>query len=341
MRKPLVSVIVVNLNGNGYLSECIDSVLAQTYPHLEIVLVDNGSKDGSSDRARAKYGDRLRFIANPVNLGYARANNQAITASSGDWIFLLNNDAVLDICAISELVAFANERPEIGMLACRVLQYDHPNVFDSTGLLLYPDGTSRPRGWEEKDLGQYDRPDEVIAPHGCAAAFYRPMLDDVGLFDEDYFAYLEDVDLGVRGWLRNWRCWYVPTAIARHRKSSTFGNYSSFKAYHVERNRIYNAVKLLPLHLLIMSPWRTAVRYLLQAYAAHTHRGSPAQFMKEYSVLQLLCILARAYAAALLQLPTMWTRRRQIAATRRISRSEWHRLIRRFELDAIELALKF
>jgi GT2 family glycosyltransferase len=338
---PLVSVVIVNLNGGAYLRECLESVFAQTHPRLEVILVDNGSTDGSAEEARAAWGERLRFAGNAANLGFARGNNQGFALARGEWLFCLNNDAVLDPGALAALAAFARDRPEAGMLACRVVRYEEPHFFDSAGLLLYPDGVCRSRGWEEKDLGQYDRPEEVLAPHGCAAAYRRRMLDEIGLFDETYFAYLEDLDLGMRGQLAGWRCWYVPGARVRHRKSSTAGNYSKFKAYHVERNRIWNAVKLLPRFILLVSPLFTLNRYLLQGYAAATHQGLSSEFVKEYSYPQLAWLLLRAYAAALRRLPEMLAKRRAIDRTRRISTREWYGLISRYKLDAIELALKY
>ncbi len=337
---PLVSAVVVNLDGGPMLGECLESLVAQTYPALEIIVVDNGSTDGALDALLPRYGERVRIIRNPRNEGFARGNNQAFAVARGEWLFLLNNDAVAAPDAIAELMAFVAGRPEVGMLACRVLQYDRPNVFDSVGLLFYPDGVCRSRGWEEKDLGQYDRAEEVIAPHGCAAAYRKTMLDLTGGFDERYFAYLEDLDLGMRGQLCGWRAWYVPTATIRHRKSTTFGNYSKFKAYHVERNRIWNAVKLLPRFLLLMSPFFTVNRYLLQGYAAATRRGASGDFVKEYSYPALAWILTRAYAGALRRLPEMLAKRRALARSRTLSTEEWYQLISRFKLDAIELALK-
>ncbi|HLQ39051.1 MAG TPA: glycosyltransferase, partial [Planctomycetota bacterium] len=218
---------------------------------------------------------------------------------------------------------------------------DQPHVFDSVGLLIYPDGVCRPRGWQEKDLGQYDRSEQVLAPHGCACAYRRRMLDDTGGFDAVYFCYLEDLDLGMRAQLAGWKCWYVPTARVLHRKSATAGNYSKFKAYHVERNRIWNAVKLLPRFVLLMSPLFTLNRYLMQGYAAATHAGLSASFVKEYSWLQLAWLLLRAYLAALWRLPGMLQKRRRLARGRRITTREWYELISRYKLDAIELALKY
>jgi GT2 family glycosyltransferase len=335
-----VSAVVVSKDGAPHLEECLASLFAQTQPPLEVILVDNGTSDGSIDAARKRFDDRLLILRNERNEGFARGNNQAFAIARGDWIFLLNNDAAADARTLEALLDFAEGRSQVGMLACRIVRYDAPQFFDSTGLLIYPDGVSRPRGWEEKDLGQYDDPAEVLAPHGCACAYRRRMLDEVGDFDEDYFAYLEDLDLGMRAQLLGWKCWYVPEARVRHRKSSTFGNYSRFKAYHVERNRIWNAVKLLPRFILLMSPLFTINRYLLQAYAAGTHQGLTDDFLKEYTWGELAVLMVRAYAAALLGLPRMVARRRELSRRRKITVREWYELISRYKLDAIELALK-
>jgi GT2 family glycosyltransferase len=338
---PLVSAIVVNLNGGRLLRECLASLVAQTWPQLEILVVDNASSDGSMVAAMAEFGDRLHVLQNGRNEGYARPNNQAFATARGEWMLLLNNDAVLQPDAIEELMRFVAEKPDVGMLACRVVQYDKPHIIDSCGLLIYPDGVCRPRGWEEKDLGQYDRVEEVLAPCGSASAWRKAMLDDVGGFDETYFAYLEDLDLAMRGQLRGWKAYYVPTAVARHAKSITAGNHSRFKAYHVERNRIFNVVKLLPRFLILVSPLFTLNRYLMQFYAAMTHRGLSDRFVKEYSWLELAWLLVKAYTAALLRLPEMLHKRRVISRGRTLSIEEWYSLISRFKLDAIELALKY
>jgi GT2 family glycosyltransferase len=337
----LVSAIVVNWNGARFLEECLASLFAQTWPAIEVILVDNGSVDGSADAAEQRWGSRLKVLRNKRNEGYARGNNIGIAQASGEWLFLLNNDAVLAPDAVEQLMRFADGRTEVGMLACRVVCYDQPNIIDSVGLVIYPDGVCRTRGWEEKDLGQYDKAEEVLCPCGSASAWRRKMIDDIGGFDESYFAYLEDLDLGMRGQLAGWKCWYVPEARARHAKSMTSGNYSTFKAYHVERNRIYNAVKLLPRFILFVSPLFTLNRYLLQFYAAWTHRGLSGHFVKEYSWAGLLFVMIRAYSAALVRLPEMLVKRRRISRARRISVGEWYSLISRFKLDAIELALKY
>jgi len=338
---PLVSAIVVNWNGGEMLLEALGSLFCQTWPSLEVILVDNGSIDGSADRAAACFGDRLVVVRNAKNRGFAAGNNAGFRVARGEWLFLLNSDAICDPSAVAELMSFVDGRPEVGQLACRVVRADQPHFFDSVGLLLYPDGVCRSRGWEEKDHGQYDRAEEVLAPHGCACALRRAMLDQVGEFDEDFFCYLEDLDLGVRGQLAGWKCWYVPTARVRHRKSATAGNYSSFKAFHVERNRLYCLWKWMPRYLVFVAPLFTVNRYVMQAYAAYTHQGLSAEFVKEYSLARLGVLLLQARLAAAWRLPRMLRKRRQIRGTRTIGVRDWYGLISRFKLDAIELALKY
>ena len=247
-----------------------------------MILVDNNSTDDSVAQAEQCFGDKLVVVRNPNNEGFARGNNIGFQAAKGEWVFVLNSDAVCDPDVIEELMRFVADKPDVGQLACRVVRAAEPNFFDSTGLLLYPDGVCRSRGWQEKNLGQYDRAEEVLAPHGCACALRKAMLDHVGGFDEDFFCYLEDLDLGVRAQLAGWKCSYVPATRVCHRKSATAGNYSVFKAYHVERNRIYCLWKWMPRFLVFVSPLFTLNRYAMQAYAAHTHQGLSADFVKEY-----------------------------------------------------------
>jgi GT2 family glycosyltransferase len=340
MTTPLVSAIVVNWNAGAMLSVAVESLLAQDWPALEVIVVDNASSDGSADEIERRFGSRITLIRNGRNEGFARGNNIGFAAAKGEWMFLLNPDAACDPGTVGALMRFAADKPDVGQLACRIVQADQPNFFDSTGLLLYPDGVCRSRGWQEKDLGQYDRSEEVLAGHGCACALRKSMLDDVGGFDEDFFCYLEDLDLGMRSQLAGWKCWYVPGARVRHTKSASAGNHSVFKAYHVERNRFYCLWKWMPRFLLVVSPLFTVNRYAMQWYAVHTHQGISADFVQEYSRVRALAVVMRAFLAALLRLPRMLRKRKAIRERRKISVREWYDLISRFKLDAIELALK-
>jgi GT2 family glycosyltransferase len=336
---PRFSVIILNWNGRELLRGCLASVAAQDWRDFETIVVDNGSDDGSAEMLAADFA-WARVILNPTNAGYCRGNNQAIEASAGELIVLLNNDAEIAPDFLSRVASVADEHPECGMFASRIMMYDRRSVYDSTGLLVYPDGICRSRGWLEKDVGQFDAPAEVLGPNGCAAVYRRAMIDDVGLFDTRYFAYLEDLDLAFRGQLRGWTCLYIPSAVAYHKKSMTSGYHSAFKAFLVERNRIWNAIKLFPLRLLALSPFYTLARYFAQGFATLSGKGISSSYARDYSRRDLLVILFRAYGSALGSLPEIWQERRRIQARRRLGALAVYVLMRRFRLHVLELAFK-
>jgi GT2 family glycosyltransferase len=336
---PRLSIIVLSWNGADLLRRCLASLRAQTYRDFEVLVVDNGSVDGTADMVAADYPE-VRLLLNSENKGFCAGNNQAIEVAGGALVMLLNNDAELHELCVERLSEAADLDPDYGMFATRIMMFDRPEVFDSTGLLVYPDGICRSRGWLEKDLGQYDEADEVLGPNGCAAVYRRTLLDDIGLFDEHYFAYLEDLDLAFRAQLRGWKCRYVPDAIVFHKKSMTSGYHSAYKAYLVERNRIFNAVKLFPRRLLILSPFYTLARYVAQAYATATGRGISSGFARDYSRWQLLWILFRAYGAAFSRLPALLRQRREIQAKRRLGALAVYVLMKKHRLSVLELSFK-
>ncbi|MBI5505861.1 MAG: glycosyltransferase family 2 protein [Deltaproteobacteria bacterium] len=336
---PRVSVLILNWNGRELLRGCLRSLRDQTFKDFEVLVVDNGSADDSAAMVRREFPE-ARLLALPVNTGFCGGNNRAYAQARADLVLLLNNDAEVRADFVEKMITAADLDAEFGMFAACIRMYDRREIFDSTGLLIYPDGICRSRGWLEKDVGQYDRVDEVLAPNGCAAMYRRAMLDDVGFLDEAYFAYLEDLDLGLRGQLRGWRCRYVPDAVVYHKKSMTTGYHSALKAYLVERNRIWNAVRLLPLRLLLLSPLWTVARYLAQGFAAASGRGMSGRFSRDYSRRQLLGILLRAYAAALLRLPEVWRERRWIQSRRKLGALAVYELLRKHRLPLLELAFK-
>ena len=341
---PRFSVLVLNWNGRDLLGACLDSLRAQDFRDFETIVVDNGSTDGSAAYIASAYPE-VQLLALAANTGFCGGNNAGYARSSGELIVLLNNDAELagDFLSRMATAARADEEargpgaPVFGMYAGKILMHDRRQVFDSTGLLVYPDGLCRSRGWLEEDRGQYDEPGEVLCPNGCAAVYRRAMLEDVGFFDEAYFAYL---DLGLRGQLRGWRCRYVPGAVAWHKKSMTSGYHSAFKAHLVERNRIYNAVRLLPLRLLLMSPLWTAARYASQGFAAAAGKGMSSNFRRDYSRGTLARILVRAYGEAFARMPELWRQRREIQARRKLGAFAVYRLLRKYRLPLRELAFK-
>ncbi|MFP6627246.1 MAG: glycosyltransferase family 2 protein [Deltaproteobacteria bacterium] len=334
-----ISVIVLNWNGRDLLSACLRSLSVQDCDDFETIVVDNGSSDGSCQMLAEDFA-WVDLLSLESNQGFCRGNNLGIARATGEFVVLLNNDCEVSPDFLSKLLEAADLDRDHGMFAARVMMFDRREVFDSTGLLVYPDGICRSRGWLEKDLGQYDEPEDVLGPNGCAAMYRRSMLDDVGCFDESYFAYLEDLDLCMRGQLRGWRCRYVPGAVAYHKKSMTSGYHSAFKAALVERNRIWNAVKLFPRRLLLLSPFYTLLRYAAQGFATASGRGISSGFVRDYSRVQLLGILVRAYGQALGGLPAAWAERRRIQRRRRLGALAMYVLMRRHRLHLRELAFK-
>lgn len=333
-------MVVVNWNGAAHLPDCLGSIARQSYPSLQIIVVDNGSTDGSVEILRSTYGNRVHLIESPVNLGFASGNNLGIRAATGAYVALLNNDAVADAGWVEALVQAAEADPRVGMCASKIYVRGQPGVLDSAGLLLSRDGVGRGRGRLERDDGRFAREEDALVPSGCAALYRRAMLDAIGLFDEDFFAYCEDTDLGLRGRLAGWRCRYVPGAVVFHTYSGSSAPYSPFKAFQVERNRIWVVVKCFPLSLMAGSVGYTLARYLVQAYGTLSGRGAAARMAGETSRWSMASILLRAYGAALARLPRMWSRRRRVQAMRTVTHREVRSWFRAHHLGLTELALK-
>lgn len=335
-----VTVVIVNWNGRDHLETCLGSVLAQDVPGVEVVLIDNGSTDGSVDFVRERFADRVRTIAHDTNLGYSRGLNEGIRAARGRYVMALNNDTEVAPGCLAALISVADRHPNAGSLATKILSYYDRSVIDNVGHVLYPDGMTRGRGRLEIDRGQYDREEEILLPSGCAALLRRSMLADVGLFDDDLFAYCDDTDLGLRARLAGWRCRYVPGAVVYHKYSAATAPYSPLKAFLVERNRAWVAVKCLPASLLLASPFFTFLRLGAQAWGAVRGRGAAGRFTSDHSSMELVRVLGRAAFAAIRGLPAAWGKRREVQRRRRIVRGEAFDWLRRYGMGVREVALK-
>ena len=337
--QPLVSIIVLNWNGAPYVKECLKSLERQTYPHREFILVDNGSTDGSTGILRA-WSKRLSpstLICLEENTGFCRGNNLGFARARGEWIALFNNDAVADPRWLEELVRHGRPDERIAMLGGKILFHEPAGVIDKAGHLIYWDGQNRGRGTMEADAGQYDRDEEILWPDACAALYHRRVFEDTGGFDETFFAYGDDADLGMRARLLGWRAWYVPSARVVHRHSATAGAYSPLKVMLVERNRLLLAVKNFPLPLLLLNPFWTLRRYARHAVAAAQRKGSAGRFVSEHGRARPLLNLLWSYGSALKLLPAALRARRRIQRTRRLSRCEVMELLRRYQIDVREL----
>jgi len=257
---PTVSIIVLNWNGKQYLETCLSSLLRQKYPDIEIIFVDNGSTDGSVELVRNKYPSVI-VIAHDKNLGFAGGVNSGIIASHGKYIATINNDAEADIEWISRLVQVMGADKCIGSCASKMLRYYDRKIIDSAGVVVYQNGNAYDRGAQEFDAGQYDIQTEIFGACAGAALYRREMFDEIGIFDEKYFAYFEDVDLSYRMHLFGWKCIFVPDAIVYHIHSATSQKASPFKIFYLERNKLWNMWKYYPLSMLIMQFPYTNIHY--------------------------------------------------------------------------------
>jgi GT2 family glycosyltransferase len=335
----LISLVIVNYNGRDYLPECVASARGQAYPRTELVLVDNGSTDGSREWLRESLPSGAILVELDRNTGFAGGANAGIRAGQGEFCALLNNDAVADPDWLVEL-ALPMADPGVGMVASKILFYDEPGVIDKTGHLLFPDGLNRGRGAGEVDRGQFDADDDALFPDGCAALYRRRMLEEVGLFDEQFFAYGDDADLGLRARWQGWRCRYAARARVYHRHSRTLGKYSPEKAFLVERNRLWVAVKLFPWPLLALTPLFTLWRFAWHAGSILSRRGLAGGVAREHSPVRLAAALLRAYASGIAGLPRILAKRRAALGARRLTDREFYRLLARFRVSARELALR-
>ena len=239
---PIVSVIVLNWNGKHLLERCLPSVLGQDYGDYEVVLFDNGSTDGSTDWVSAHF-PAVRVLGTDENVGFSRGNNQAIRATESPFVVLLNNDADPAANWLGDLIAAATSDPSVGMCASKMVRADDPTVMDTCGIEVDRAGIGWDRYSGEPERAEETEPYEIFGPCGGAALYRREMLDQVGLLDEDYFIYYEDIDLAWRAQRAGWRCLYVPSARVVHRHSGTVGERSPFKQYLLGRNKLWTIVK--------------------------------------------------------------------------------------------------
>ncbi len=337
MTLPRVSIIVLNFNGKHFLDDNLSSLMKQSYTPLEVILVDNASKDGSVEYVQ-EYFPEVKILVNDKNTGFP-ANNLGIQSSTGDYIMLLNNDTVVDPHMVEESVKELVKDDQIGMGAVKILSMGQLNILDSIGINIYPDGMSRQRGRLEEDTGQYDRVEELLIPSGCAAFYKKDMLNEVGLLDEDFFAYCEDTDLGFRGRLAGWKTISIPSARVYHHYSGSFSKVSPFKAFLVERNHLWFAIKCFPITMLLTLPFYTFYRFAVQIYAVVRGKGMGGKFVKEQSSFALIGILVRAYCSAFAKLPTMLKKRKVIQKNRKVTTREVKDWFKKHRITARDLTM--
>jgi GT2 family glycosyltransferase len=241
----LVSVVIPNWNGKHWLQRCLPALLAQSFQGFEAIVVDNGSTDGSADWIAANY-PRVQILRNQCNVGFAGATNQGIALTRSKYVATLNNDTEVAVNWLELLVCAAESDPCVGMWASKMLFADCPDIINSAGICLDKCGIAWDRLGGAQDQPGDQSLQDVFGPCGGAALYSRKLLNEVGLFDEDFFAYLDDVDLAWRARLAGWRCLYVSNALVYHHHSATLRQMPSLKWRLLGRNKIAMILKDYP-----------------------------------------------------------------------------------------------
>jgi len=258
MADPLVSIVIVYWNDFPWLQGCLRSLQQLDYPDVEIVVVDNGSTDGSGANVQQEF-PQARLLRIELNCGFARANNLGIARTKGKYVVLLNSDTTVEPGWIRPQVELCEADPQIGMCTSKMMLMREPGKLNSAGMYLKRDGLTKHFGDGAEDRGQFDERRTVFGVSGACAFCRREMLDQIGLLDEDFFAYYEDTDLSWRAWIRGWKCLYVPEAKLRHyRNVTTEQNKDLYWHYRYlnQRNRIWVYLKNCSWgSMLRYSPW--------------------------------------------------------------------------------------
>ena len=328
-----ISVVIPTLAADDALDACVASLRQQTLDAqaFEVIVVDNSGK-GMANRLAPP----VRVISNKVNTGYGGGVNAGIRESKSEWIFALNDDTTLHVECLQQLLTAAEQRREIGMCAPLILRQGTNTIDSAGGLLIAPDGTSKQRG-QTREARDFKANAETLLPSGCAALYRREMLDEIGLFEESYFLYCEDTDLGLRARRNAWECVYVPAAVVEHRYSHTSGGgTSALKAYYVERNRLRTIVRNFPLRDLLLSPFHSAIRYW---WHSRMKEGAAAQYISQNRGSESLAKIAiRAWKDALFELPQLWKQRREIEARARLAPRQFSRLLASYRITSKQVA---
>jgi len=327
-------VVIPTLAADARLAACLESLVRQTWRDFEVIVVDNSSvglvrRNGTASGARV--------IENQRNAGFGAAINQALGTSRARFLATLNDDAVAHPGWLEALVMALDRRPDAGMGASQVRLFGEPRL-DSAGMLVCADGSSRQRG-HGKAPEDFPVAEEILFPSGAAALYRRSMLESIGGFDDRFFLYCEDTDLGLRARWAGWKCWYVPEAVVEHHYSHSAGRASPLKAYYVERNRLFVAAKNFPAPMLAAAPLVSLARYCWHAWYLAKGRGSAARFRADgHGGARMPWYVVRAHFALAAEASRLWRERRAIRARARITPAVFRHLVRSHSISARKVA---
>ena len=274
----IVTVIVLNWNGKHLLVDCLQSLIRQTFRDFETILIDNGSTDGSAEWVATHYPD-VRLIPLKMNLGFAGGNNVGINLATGQYIVLLNNDTEVEPNWLEQLYAHICTDDRIAACDSKVLYFDRRDTIWTSGGTYSIAGTTTFRWQMQKDSRDLHQPADVFVAGACSAMYRKSVLKEIGLLDEDFFIYFEDVDWSFRAHLRGYRIINVPASRVYHKVSSTVQYHSALSVYLCQRNVSAVFIKNMPSPLLLRY-WPLHLAYMLGSLAYFSKIGNAKAFMK-------------------------------------------------------------
>lgn len=258
-----VSVVIPNFNGIAFLDSVLASLEGQTLSNFEVILVDNGSTDGSCSFVTANY-PWVHLIELSENFGFCGAVNEGIRAAKAPYVLLLNNDTEVKEDFVEEMLAAIRRHKNAFSCGARMVQYHDRDRLDDVGNYYCALGWSFARG-RGKDIHAYETEDKIFSACAGAAIYRKKIIEKIGYFDEEHFAYLEDTDIGYRARIYGYENWYAPKAIVYHVGSGTSGSrYNQFKTRYSSRNNIYLIYKNMPLLQIILNLPFLAVGFLIK-----------------------------------------------------------------------------
>ena len=258
-----VSVVIPNFNGIAFLDSVLASLEGQTLSNFEVILVDNGSTDGSCSFVTANY-PWVHLIELSENFGFCGAVNAGIRAAKAPYVLLLNNDTEVKEDFVEEMLAAIRRHKNAFSCGARMVQYHDRDRLDDVGNYYCALGWSFARG-RGKDIHAYETEDKIFSACAGAAIYRKKIIEKIGYFDEEHFAYLEDTDIGYRARIYGYENWYAPKAIVSHVGSGTSGSrYNQFKTRYSSRNNIYLIYKNMPLLQIILNLPFLAVGFLIK-----------------------------------------------------------------------------
>ncbi|MEP6716134.1 MAG: glycosyltransferase family 2 protein [Terriglobia bacterium] len=330
---PRVTIAIPTLHAGRLLSKCLGSLARQTFTDFEVIILDNSGCGRATDE-RAPLP--VHIVDMRSNAGFGVAVNHAIRSSSSSLVATLNDDTEAHAEWLEALVSAADKHAGAGMFASQIRLFG-TGLLDSAGMLIARDGSSKQRG-RFSEPSTFGSPGEVLFPSACAALYRRAMLDDIGLFDETFFLYCEDTDLGLRARWAGWSCQYVPAAVVEHHYSASAAGDSELKARCVERNRLRVLAHNFPAPFVLQAPFVSMARFYMHFREMKRSPGAATGRVQGISPWAAIRILFSAHLAFLRDLPSLIRRRHEIRRGARVGPADFAALLRAHTITVRQLA---